>query len=340
MAPEISLLEPQVLQGVINKMPVKDDLVLLKSAPRESVPFPFVRWELTRGQRRMAVPNVPNSEAYIVPRYGSGWQEASLVYLRDKKTFQPTTLHWLKTVGQGASNRANAEAAVMRELEDLNNRFDVFWEYGFWQAVQGSLTYTAGPGVNGPAGGAVTQTVDYGMLPSHKVTATFGAGTVIQDVASAVAAWRKLIQVDGQVNATTVYGNSDTLNKLMQLLSTTENSAMLSDRMKDQYFSEGQLSGFLSLNWKPMDAEYTDAAGNVVKFIPDNKLILGNFTDGAPLSLVQGPSADHEAPSGFTGRFTKSWLQPDPSDRQILLEQNALPLVRKPDQFVSATLTF
>lgn len=340
MPPEISLLEPQILQGVVNKMEVKDDLVLLKSAPRESVPFPFYRWEVTRGQRRMAVPNVPNSEAYIIPRYSSGWNEASLIYLRNKKTFQPTTLYWLKSAGQSASNRANAEAAVMRELEDLNNMHDVFFEYGLWQAIQGTLTYTAGPGVFGPGGGAVTQTVDYKLPTSHKPTATWGTGTTIQTIANAFAAWRKLIQVDGQVNARTVYATSDTLNKIMQLLSTTENSGMLSDRMKDQYFSTGQVDGFLSLDWRPMDAEYTDAQGNVVKFIPDNRLVIGNFTDGRPYSLVQGPSADHQAPAGFIGRFTKSWLQPDPSDRQILIEDHALPIVQKPNQFVVANITF
>lgn len=340
MAPEISLLEPQVLQGVISKMEVKDDLVLLKSAPRESVPFPFVQWEITRGQRRMAAPNVPNAEAYIIPRYASGQQSASLVYLRDKKTFQPTTLHWLKTVGQGQSNRANAEAAVMRELEDLNNRFDVFWEYSLWQAVQGSLTYAAGPGVNGPSAGAVTTTVDYGMASSHQVTPTWGTGTTIQTIANNFSAWRRLIQVDGQVNARTVYGNSDTLTKIMELLATSTNEGMLSDRMKDQYFSSGQIDGFLSLDWRPVDAEYTDASGNVVKFIEDDKLIIGNFTDGRPYSLVQGPSADHEAPSGFVGRFTKTFIQPDPSDRTILLEEHALPVVKKPDQFVVADITF
>lgn len=338
---EISLLEPQVLQGVVSKAEVKNDLVLLKSTPKDPIPYPVYTWEITRGQRRMSVPNTPNSEAYIVPRYASGKRAAALVYLRDKKTFQPTTLHWLKNAGSSQTNRANAEQAVMRELEDLNNRMDVFWEYALWQAVQGSLTYTAGPSVHGPGGGSVTATVDYGMAPSHKATTTFTAGTTkIQDVANSFSAWRNLIQVDGQVSARTVYGTTATLNKLMQILSDDSNAGMLSDRMKDQYFSTGQVDGFLNLDWRPMDAEFTDGTGAVVKFLEDDKLIIGNFTDGRPLVIKQGPSADHQAPSGFTGRFVKSWLQADPSDRQILVEEHALPINEKPDQFVTVDITF
>lgn len=332
MPAEISLLEPQVLQGVVSKMPVKDDLVFLKSAPVESVPFPFVQWEVHRGSRRMANPNVPNSEAHIVPRLGTGQQSASLIYLREKKTFQPTTLYWLKAINQAASNRANAESAVMTELEDLNRRFDVFWEFCFWQAFQG--------GINFGGTGGVKSEVDYKFPDAHKnATATWGTNVTTQTIVENIKAWRKLIRVNGQVDARTVYATSATLEKLMSRFTTDTNVGLLSDRMKDQWFSTGEVNGFLGLDFRAMDAEYTNDAGEITPFLEDDKLLIGNWENGA-YTFTRGPSADHEAPAGFTGRFTKSWLAPDPSDRQILIEEHGLPLIKKPEQFVVADITF
>lgn len=331
---EISLLEPQVLQGVVSKMEVKDDLVLLKQAPKESTPFPFVSWEVTRGSRRMATVNVPNAEAYIVPRLGSQMQNAALMYLREKKTFQPTTLHWLRTAGQGASQRSNAEAAVMRELEDLNYRFDVRFEWSLWRALQGTLE------LRGDVDG-IEARVDYMLPDSHKTTAVWSKNsTSVVDIAASFAAWRKLVQVDGQVSANTVYATSDTLSKMLDIFVQSQNQGLLSDRMKDQWFGTGQVDGFLGLNWRAQDAEYTARDGSVQRFLDHGTFLIGNYTDGRPYAMVQGPAADHEAPAGFTGRFTKSWLAPDPSDRQILLEEQALPVVYKPEQFVVSKVTF
>lgn len=333
MAPEISLLEPQVLQGVISKMEVKDDLVFLKSAPKESVPFPFYAWEVTKGGRRMANPNVPNSEAHIVPRYGSGHQNAALIYLREKKIFDPTTLHWLKDSESNPTIRANAEARVLRELEDLNNRFDVFWEYCFWQAFQGELNFDG-------TGGVKAQ-VDYLMPASHKTTADWSAPAIrLQEIVANFAAWRNLIRVDGNVDARKVYATSATLGKLMETFTSSTNQTLLSDRMKDEWFGTGEVKGFLGLDWTPMDAQYTDASGTVVNFLDDDVILLGNWTEGRPYAMVSGPAADHDAPHGFTGRFTKSWIEPDPSHRQILLEQAGLPVVYKPENFVKVAVTF
>jgi hypothetical protein len=39
----------------------------------------------------VAKPNVPNSEAHIVPRLGRSQEAASVIYLREKKVFDPTT---------------------------------------------------------------------------------------------------------------------------------------------------------------------------------------------------------------------------------------------------------
>ena len=55
-----------------------------------------------------------------------------------------------------------------------------------------------------------------------------------------------------------------------------------------------------------------------------------------PSSMV-GPTADDEAPQGFTGKYAKTWKEKDPSARQYLLEWTLLPIVTRPEQMLVAT---
>lgn len=136
--PDIPLLNPVVLRGVVEKMATPDDTVMLNKVPQSPWPYPVAQWDVIRGSRNVAKPNVPNSEAHIVPRLGRSQESAAFVYLREKKVFEPTTLHWLRAPGQLAAK--NAEASVLREIKDLNTRFDNFAEFCIWKALTGTLT--------------------------------------------------------------------------------------------------------------------------------------------------------------------------------------------------------
>ena len=68
--PDVSLLEPTVLRGVVEKLTAPENLVLSNSLPKTPWPYPSVTWDVIKGSRMVAKPNVPNSEAHIVPRLG------------------------------------------------------------------------------------------------------------------------------------------------------------------------------------------------------------------------------------------------------------------------------
>jgi hypothetical protein len=330
--PDISLLQPAILRDVVQKMPTPQNLTLLNRVPKSPTPFNVVTWEVRRGARTMATPNVPNSEAHIVPRLGISQESAALVYLREKKVFQPTTLHWLKAPGS-ITNLRNAETEVLRELQDLNTRFDNFWEWALWQAVLGTLV------IDSPD---VQASIDYKLPSSHKPTAgTSWATATPQQIVANVNAWKKLALRDGNVNITEAYATSDTLNYLVTAF-VTNGINLLSDRMKDQYYTTGTLTGFMGMNWNVVDEQYDvrQADGSFVQvgFLPANTVVFGEFTQNRPIELVQGPTADDEAPEGFTGRYTKSWKEKDPSARQVLVEEHALPIITRPEQFVVATV--
>jgi hypothetical protein len=330
MMPDISLLEPVVLRGVVEKFTAPESLVLLNSVPQSPWPFPSVTWDVIKGSRMVAKPNVPNSEAHIVPRLGRSQESASFIYLREKKVFSPTTLHWLRTPGELAAT--NAELAVLREIGDLNQRFDNFAEYCLWQAMKGTLT------LDFPD---VQATVDYKFAASHKPHPAVGWDTATpSSIVADVRAWKRLIAREGRVPAKDAYATELTLARIFDAFATHGvattffGGSLLSDRMKDQYYSTGTLPGFMGLNWNTVEQVYEDDSQNLTLFVPDNALFIGNYTDQRPIEMMIGPTADDEAPDNFTGKYAKTWKEHDPSARQYLLEWNTLPIVTRPEQMI------
>lgn len=352
-----------------------ETLLMLNRLDQTPWPFPSATWDVVKGSRAVAKPNVPNSEAHIISRLGRSQESASFIYLREKKVFEPTTLHWLRTPGEIA--RINAERAVLREINDLNQRFDNFAEWSAWQALGGAIQYNYAD---------VQATVDYKFPASHFVTpatawvtntalgyyttggASSGGGaqgnaatlgqantrlnatggtityaspvSIIEDVRS----WKRLLQVHGRVPAKEVFATSVTMAGLMEAwVSATQASTvsipatMLSDRMKDEFYSTGIMTGFMGLTWSTVEQVFESDLGNLTFFVPDGMLYLGNYTDQRPVEMLIGPTADDEAPEGFTGKYAKTWKEKDPSARQYLLEWHLLPIVTRPEQLLVAT---
>lgn len=328
--PDISLLEPTVLRGVVEKLTKPETLILRNRLTDNPWPYPTAQWDVIRGSRNIAKPNVPNSEAHIVPRLGRSSESAAFIYLREKKVFEPTTIHWLREPGQIAAT--NAEKAVLREVNDLNLRFENFAEYCAWQALQGHLILDFED---------VQADIDYKFAASHLVTAAtvWRSATVVQIVAN-IRAWKKLIQRDGQVPCREAFATEATMALIFNAFANSGNAGagLMSDRMRDEYFSSGMLPGFLGMNWIAVESVYEDASGNETQFLPDSKIIFSNLEDNRPMEYLIGPTADDEAPRGFTGKFSKTWKEKDPSSRQHLMEWNLLPVVYRPEQIVVANV--
>lgn len=339
--PDIPLLAPTVLRGVVEKFVAPEALVMLSRVPQTPWPYPTATWDVIRGSRAVAKPNVPNSEAHIVPRLGRSQQSAAFVYLREKKVFEPTTIHWIRTPGQLAAT--NAEAAVMREITDLNTRFDNFAEFLLWQSFTGSIT------LDYPD---VQASINYNFLSTHKPHpgTSWATATPAQIVAD-IRTWKRLITRDGRVAPKEAWTSEPTVDMIFDSFATTGvattffGGGLLSDRMKDQYYSSGMLPGFMGLDWQINEtvydasgAAYTSSPtdpGQETLFTPDNSVFLGNFTDNRPVELFIGPTADDDAPDNFTGKYAKTWKEPDPSARQYLLEWILLPVITRPEQIVA-----
>lgn len=334
--PEIALLRPTVLNGVIETLTAPQELRGIRLLPKEPHPFPTVVYDTIRGSRLLASPNVPNAEAHIAPHLGVGQLTAGYIYVREKKVFSPTTMYWLRREGTLATKRA--EAAVLREIQDLSDRVDRFQEFCIWRGMFPGKLVLDYPDVK--------VNVDYGIGATHKpVLATsdkwdYTNGTnpatgrpyYSAPIRDQVNAWKRLVSRDGMANLGEAWMNAYTADVMMR--NVVFEGQNISDRQKDALQTTNQIPGLWGINWNVYDLAY-EANGQVIPFIPDGVIIFF-ASEGRPFEMLEGPSADFGAPPDSTGRFTKSWQVEDPSARQALIEMNFFPALYKPDQIVYA----
>lgn len=327
MPESLSILQPVVLNGVLNAWQAPETFMGQRMFPREPHPFPTATYDIIRGSRQVATYNVPNSEANIVEPLKVGRVTFNFLYAREKKVLEPTTLYWLRTPGELA--RKNAEAAITREMLDLNMRNERLVEYSIWQALSGTITVDTE---------RLQATIDLGLAPTHKPTAAKSWDQPDADIIGDVLAWKRLIRQDSLANPTQVYVNSETLELIVKNTAVKE---LMSEAMRAQFLTTGVIPNLLGLDWIVNDEVYHDKNGNVQYYVPFGKIIMvaPRLADGtSPFTLLDGPSADESAPPGTTGRFAKTWREEDPSARQILVERTWFPAVKFPDTIVYATV--
>jgi len=332
--PEISLLEPRVLNGVVSSF--LDDIgpelrgMNLIGAPQRDL-NPVWEYDIIRGNRDVTSANAPNAEARRVDHIKYGVMTGSYIYLRDKKQFNPTTLRWLREPGNNEVTRGNAESMVMRELLDMDNRQKRFMEKTIWDMFKGTVSYTH-------EGGA-TISLNYGISSTHNPTLTKkwdSANTTTPDVIADVQTWKTLTVRDTGAPLTTAYMNSKTMAHFQARVAQSGGVAftVLSDRQKEQYNTTGIVPNFLGISWVEYDGGYVDGE-TYTPYIPDGYVIL-LAPQNSPWGMKYGPTADDDAPMGTTGSFSKTWREPDPSNRQVLIERIFIPCLFRPDQVIYA----
>ena len=329
--PEIGLLEPRVLNGVINEFDAPEDFLghqLVGTPDRDINPSWEYDVELpVRGAQTTF--NTPNAEARIVDHTPISHKTGGYAYVRDKKIFSPTTLRWLRAAGENTVNRRNAERYVLKEVRALRLQHLRGEEIAIWEMLKGRWQYSTTTGA----------TIDINYFEG--LPATFSSmynpqAATLWNAANAkpiadIGTWKRQISRATGYAIQYAYLNSVTMARFLALDEVTE---FLSDRQKDRFTSERVLPRFMGIDWYEYDGGYAldDVAGTYTPYIPDGYIIFIAPGGDDIFNMLYGPSADHDAPLGHTGPFTKSWLEPDPSARQFLIENNFMPVLRKPRQ--------
>lgn len=328
--PEIALLNPVVLRGVVNKMEPPRTYLGTQLLPRVPYPYPVFSYDVVKGNRNLAKPNVPNAEANVVKQMTVGKVSGSMIYVREKKVFEPTTMYWLREAGSLALG--NAERKVAEEIRDLNLRTERFVEWAIWSMFSGSIALNS----NG-----VVATINYGIDATHTPTAAvlwnvLTGGSYETKIEPDLRAWKRVVSRDSFTSPTRVIGSEVTIGYITQN-ATLRNTNFMSDRMRESIAAGGTFGPLFGLSFTTYDLSYVDDSGNEQRFLPDGKLFMFS-PENNPFELLEGPTADFDAPQGFTGKFSKSWMIEDPSARQALIEYNFVPTLPRPEQVLMATV--
>ena len=324
--PEIALLEPRVLNGVIQEFEGPETLLgqQIVGTPINDI-NPTWEYDILRPSRgALTTFNVPNGEARIVDQMRVGHMQGGYAYLRDKKTFTPTALRWLRAAGENTVSARNAEQKVLEELNDMRQLHLRGEEIAIWNMLQGTWTYDLQNGAS--------VTVDYQIPSAHKPAALTGNarwGQSADDPIGNIQSWKRVVIRSSGFPIDFGYMNNTTMSRFVKL---PEVKDQLSDRQKDMYTTEGRVPRFFEIDWLEYDGGYLADDGVYTPYIPDNKIIFMAPGGSRPTAMLYGPSADEDAPSGHSGPFVKSWTEPDPSGRQVLLENNMMPVLFKPTQ--------
>jgi hypothetical protein len=175
-----------------------------------------------------------------------------------------------------------------------------------------------------------------GIPGTHTPTTGVSWSSTTADIIGDVKAWKKLIAADCGMAASDVYINSVVMEYLWK---NTAIKTWFTDKNKEEYFRTGSISGLLGLNWHVYDGGYVNDSDVFVNHIGDAELIM--LAQAAPdtFVLLEGLSADEDAPRNHTGKFSKTWQTSDPSGRFVLIEYNFIPVLLQPEAVVFADLT-
>lgn len=324
--PDLAILDPRVLNGVIERMPPGDGQLGHALVPRQSWPDAYWDYDIISRRRNIARPNTPNSPAQIVDQNGVGKMRGGFLYTREKKVFTATTMRWLRTPGQLAASAA--EATIVKEVQELRDRQYRWEEFLIWKML-------ASGGFNLSALGHQVA-VDYQIAASHMPTVSTYWSSPLADIIGDSQDFKRLISRDSDARLTTFYGNAVTLETFYTHMQV---QASLNDAQKGAFATEGILPRFQQITYVEYDRGYMDdfttpSTPVFVPYIPDGYLV--GIAEGGPetFAWLDGPSADWDAPEGTTGSWAKTWQEEDPSNRQALLESNGFPVLYQPDKLL------
>lgn len=330
--PELSILDPIILPQVVTEFEAPENLRGLNNLVTiDNDDQPMWDYDIERASRGALLKHqVPNAEATIIDQMPIGHMQGGYAYKREKKRFSASTLRLLRRVGEGRASTAAGEARVVSELADHRMQLQRAEEVAIWKMMQGSWPYVMENGV--------TITISYGIPATHLPVLSgndvWPTGSTV-DARDDIATWKRIVEQDSGFPIDEAWMNNVTMTKFLGLTIVDEN---LSDRQKDVFTREFRVPRFQGVDWFEYHGGYVDDAGSFVNYIPDDKIIFIATGGSTNFVMKYGPSVDLDAPPDWTGPFTKSWLENDPSVRYVLMELQYMPIMLNPQKVLVATI--
>lgn len=324
--PDLSILGPQVATGVVQDLTPDENFTWYgKVGTLPLTQSQSVTYDVHKNGQKMAKMNVIDAEANLVKRSGKTRNTLTLATIREKELVPGSEYNFTQVFENNEAQRQRAEGVAGDVLKNLNDRVGRRVEWTFWNALQGGVVYDTPD---------VSVDLDYKIPSTHKITASTHWDTATQiQLVDQVNAVKKLIKTDGKVALTDAYTSLEVIQMIYGAFAKNNALNLLTEQNKADYQNGGTFSNFLGINWHIVDETYQTDADADTNYLPENRILFGNFTQNNPLRLAEGTSGDTQIPQDTVGRFSKSWDTPDPSGRTFLVGYNFAPIIYFPNQF-------
>lgn len=317
---ELTILQHEIMTSLVRKFPLPT-FIGAKLFPESEITSNVAQWDEIKQSRDVADYIAPDTEANVVDNLGVTHKTSEVACLSEKKQLKGSTMAWLRK--PGTEHTQMKEVKIKEELEDLNRRLERRREWARWTALTGTLTIDQAN---------IKFTVDYGIAGTHKPTVGTSWSDVSSDIIGDLKDWKKLIREDSGENPTTCY-ITDTI--ATHMMKNTGLKALMGENLKTQVLKSGYITNVCGLTFVIYDAGYLPAGGSYTTFIAQTALIMVTSTPFAEEQLA--PSTDIK--SGFkSGKFSKSWEDDDPAGVWVKIELNSLPVIKKVENIVYATV--
>lgn len=347
MATTLELLHFSTLTETVNRVKSPNQFIRkLLFGDHRTVPTRAIEIGVLKGNREVAPFVKRGAAALMVSGNDETFQTVSPAHIRIKRAASPELMDRRRPGMDIFSNQGAIEAAIQRAyLEDAQRLGDLITnaeEYLCALALRGTITYTAA--------GEENFTITFPRTSSHNITLSgadlFTATTTSNPAALALRA-NRLVNEDEGLNITDAIMDGTTADLFVQsakVLQHLENRPNLNAgelEIQHRFQEDGArlIGTYGGIRWWEYSRSVLLPDGTTAPLIRPKYVEFVTAQSAAENRLYYGAIEDLDALGEglWVGeRFSKSWVEKDPSARLLLATSCPLPVTRKPDTFVSA----
>lgn len=341
----INMFDTRVMLAALEQMlPPKSFLLDTFFPTIETSSTKYVDIDIVKGKRRLAPFVSPKNQGKMVERIGFTTNTYEPPYVKPKM-ITTADLFLRRQAGETiyGAQKTSQERAEEQLGKDLMELSEMITRREEWMAAQ--LLQTGAVTVSGDG---VSDTIDFGMAVSHKITLTGNDlwsdqtnSTPLEDL----RAWRRLIMKDSGMTPNVVVMGSDALDAFLDHPSVT---GKLDTRRIDLGMIDpttfpngaiyyGTIKDVALDLWVYDEWYLDDSTGTETPMIGTKKVIMGSTQ--ARTARHYGAIEDVEFPGDVSvDRFPKSWIEKDPSRRILMVQSAPLVALHQVDAFASVTV--
>lgn len=307
----------------------------------------FFQFDIEKGQRRMAPFVNRKAQGKVIERHNYKTVQFEPPYIKEKMI--TTTDQILKrspgeVVYTTPGSNTPLERAARQLGQDAAEMSEMIVRRIEWMAAQGLFF-----GIIPVSGEGVEYDIDFLFESSHLITLDGTLGNEKwSDLATKILAqlrrWKKLITKDSSLTANilllgcNVYDNFINNEQVLKLLDNrrVEIGSIVPEELGDGVTYVGDLKSVGLSVWSYDEWYYDEATQTELPMVPENMILLASTR--ARCKRHYGVIEDVEAGNFATEAFVKSWTEPDPSGRFLMVQSAPLPTIEQPNGFVAVVV--